>query len=91
MKNEIDIHRALRVFNKVTTLGDKQSDSTESVYRLCGLNAVTDFDGYTISLSDVQVRLDIFFHNKYKFDYPNNEALENFLARFTDVEKYINN
>ena len=65
MKNEIDIHRALRVFNKVTTLGDKQSDSTESVYHLCGLNALTDFDGYTISLSDAQVRLDIFFHNKY--------------------------
>lgn len=81
MKNEIDIHRALRVFNKVATLGEKQSDNIQSVYRLCGLNALTDFDGYTISLSDAQVRLDIFFHNKYKFDYPNNEALENFLAR----------
>ena len=91
MKNEIDIHRALRVFNKVATLGEKQSDNIQSVYRLCGLNALTDFDGYTIILSDAQVRLDIFFHNKYKFDYPNNEALENFLARFTDVEKYSQN
>ncbi|MCT7940672.1 DUF3081 domain-containing protein [Shewanella holmiensis] len=91
MKNEIDIHRALRVFNKVATLGEKQSDNIQSVYRLCGLNALTDFDGYTISLSDAQVRLDIFFHKKYKFDYPNNEALENFLARFTDVEKYSQN
>jgi hypothetical protein len=52
---------------------------------------LTDFDGYTISLSDAQVRLDIFFHNKYKFDYPNHEALENFLTRFTDVEKYSKN
>ncbi|WP_434928296.1 DUF3081 family protein [Shewanella sp. HL-SH8] len=88
MKNEIDIHRALRVFNKVTQYGEKTSDTAESVYHLCGINALTGFDGYTITLSDVQVKLDIFFHNKYQFDYPNNEALDNFLKRFSDVEKF---
>ena len=86
MKNEIDIHRALRVFNSITLLGEKQTNDISASYQLCGINAETDFDGYTITLSDAQVCLTIYFHNKYQFDYPNNDALDNFLRRFSDIE-----
>ncbi|GGB52443.1 DUF3081 domain-containing protein [Shewanella inventionis] len=96
MKNEIDIHRALKVFNKVTQYGEKRTaksdDTQKSVfgndYYLCGITAQTDHDGYTIVLSDTQVSLTVFFHNKYQFEYPSNEALDNFLRRFSDVENY---
>lgn len=86
MKNEIDIHRALNVFNSITSLGDKQTNHYSASYQLCGIEAETDFDGYTITLRDAQVTLTIYFHNKYQFDYPNNDALDNFLRRFADVE-----
>ncbi|MCL1114564.1 MULTISPECIES: DUF3081 domain-containing protein [Shewanella] len=96
MKNEIDIHRALKVFNKVTQYGEKRmtanTDAKASVfgsdYYLCGISAQTDHDGYTIVLSDAQVSLTVFFHNKYQFEYPSNDALDNFLRRFNDVENY---
>jgi len=96
MKNEIDIQRALKVFNKVTQYGEKRVTSHEEDsnsiygdgYHLCGINAQTDHDGYTIVLSDAQVSLTVFFHNKYQFEYPTHDALDNFLRRFTDVESY---
>ncbi|GGP55097.1 DUF3081 domain-containing protein [Shewanella saliphila] len=96
MKNEIDIQRALKVFNKVTQYGEKRVTSHEEGsksiygdgYHLCGISAQTDHDGYTIVLSDAQVSLTVFFHNKYQFEYPTHDALDNFLRRFTDVESY---
>ena len=95
MKNEIDIQRVLRVFNKMTMLGEKHlgdgiqiDGSYDYHFGLCGMRAQTDFDGYTITLSDAQVSLTVFFHNKYQFDYPTIEALNHFLRRFSDVENY---
>ncbi|WP_158638097.1 DUF3081 family protein [Shewanella donghaensis] len=90
MKNSIDIYEALKVFNKITDMGEKipaEVGSTSS-YQLCGLNAETGFDGYTITLSDGRTSLTIFFHNKYQFDYPDNASFENFMARFKDVIKF---
>ncbi|NCO71511.1 MULTISPECIES: DUF3081 domain-containing protein [Shewanella] len=91
MKNEIDIHRALKVFNKVTQYGEKRALEDGfggHDYWLCGISAQTDHDGYTITLSDAQVSLTVFFHNKYQFEYPTNDALDNFLRRFNDVENF---
>ncbi|AZG34971.1 MAG: DUF3081 domain-containing protein [Shewanella psychromarinicola] len=91
MKNEIDIHRALKVFNKVTQHGEKRAIEDGHFghdYWLCGISAQTDHDGYTITLSDAQVSLTVFFHNKYQFEYPTSDALDNFLRRFNDVENY---
>ncbi|QDE32494.1 MULTISPECIES: DUF3081 family protein [Shewanella] len=94
MKNEIDIHRALKVFNKITQYGEKRAIESDDDghldhdYWLCGMSAQTDHDGYTISLSDAQASLTVFFHNKYQFEYPTNDALDNFLRRFNDIENY---
>ncbi|MDO6619728.1 MULTISPECIES: DUF3081 family protein [unclassified Shewanella] len=90
MKNAIDIYEALKVFNKITDMGQKlaAADGDNSSYELCGLNAQTGFDGYTIILSDGRTSLTIYFHNKYQFDYPDNAAFDNFMARFAEVMKY---
>lgn len=82
MKNEIDIQGALAVFNKITRLGEKQGEE----YHLNGLTAVTGADDYSVELRGQRVCLNIYFHNKYHFDYPNEQALENFMFAFHQIE-----
>lgn len=90
MKNAIDIYQALKVFNKITEFGEKHPGESgyNSTYHLCGLHAETGYDGYTITLSDGRTSLNIYFHNKYQFEYPDNEAFENFMRRFSEVIKH---
>lgn len=83
MKNQLDIQRLLRIFTLIQQHGDK----TEQGHLLHGLTASSDFDGYTLTISDQQVCLNLFFHSKYKFDYPNNQALETFERRLKQVEQ----
>jgi len=83
MKNQVDIQRLLRIFTLIQQYGEKTSQG----HQLLGLTATSDFEGYTLTISDQSVSLDLFFHNKYKFDYPNNQALETFERRLKQLEK----
>ena len=64
MQEDFDIKLALRVTDKIFSHGTRQGDN----YQFAGFTAWTDFDGYTITLSDENVKLNIYFHNKYEFD-----------------------
>lgn len=81
MKNEIDVHQALAVVNKITRDGVKQEGS----YHFEGLTVEPDSDGYTVVLTDGRTSLTLFFHNKYEFDYPDSTALESFMHRYWTV------
>ncbi|WP_299010454.1 DUF3081 family protein [uncultured Shewanella sp.] len=78
MKNEIDVHQALAVVNKITRDGVKK----DGVYHFEGLTVESDSDGYTVVLTDGRTSLTLFFHNKYEFDYPDSTAFENFMRRY---------
>lgn len=83
MKNEIDIHQILRVFDKIRQHGEQGGDG----HILQGVSASTDFDGYTIFLSDAQCSLTVYFHNKYNYEYPSDAALEDFNKRIRAIDK----
>lgn len=83
MEQKLDIKQALNVFQKVMDHGQRVDDE----YRLNGLFASTDFDGYTVFLRDDAVTLTLFFHNKYTFDFKRAADLDTFMQRLRDVER----
>ena len=83
MNKEVDVRKALRVFQKITEEGVKSGDH----YTMNGLKALTDFDGYTATICNDYVTLDIFFHNKFSFNYTNAKERETFLEKLNALDK----
>lgn len=83
MSKVIDVKLALRVFEKITSKGIK--DGYE--YTLDGLVAAQSYDGYTASIYNDYVRLDLLFHNKIKFSADNARQRELFLDKLKKLGK----
>ncbi len=83
MKNELDSKFVLRVFDKIRNHGTKQDDA----YFLEGVTARTDFDGYTLYLSDALVSLSFGFHNQYHIDYQDHEHFEQFEKKLKTINQ----
>lgn len=84
MKNEIDSKFVLQVFELIRLHGDKKQDS----YILGGIEASTDFDGYTLFLKDALVELSFGFHNQYHLNYAKEEHLEQFIKKLHAIENH---
>jgi hypothetical protein len=83
MSEKVNIKKALYAFNRIITEGYRNGDE----YSLNGLTAYTDFDGYTITIRNDYVRLDIFFHNKFSFDYTNSKERMLFLEKIDIMDR----
>ncbi|MGK0440338.1 MAG: hypothetical protein ACJA0N_000124 [Pseudohongiellaceae bacterium] len=83
MNEKIDIKIALLAFNTIISKGIKSGDE----YVLNGLTAHTDFDGYTVTIRNDYVRLDIHFHSKFSFDYSNNKEKTLFLEKINAMDR----
>lgn len=81
LERKIDARVALLAYQKIVEKGERDGDIT----RLGDLTARSDFDGYTIILSDGTVTARVLFHNKVAIDTPNGKALERFVQRLQDV------
>lgn len=76
---------ALLAFQIITDKGEK----AEEGYRLDGLTATSDIDGYTVQVSDGIVTAHAMFHQSLAIDTPNNRATKNFLSRVEQlIRKY---
>lgn len=82
MKNEVDSHFILKVFEKIRQHGNKQEDG----YHLGGVKASTDFDGYTVYIEDALVKLSFGFHNQYHYDYAQTEHAEAFERKLKAID-----
>ncbi|MCW8107234.1 DUF3081 domain-containing protein [Alteromonas ponticola] len=83
MKNELDAKFLLQVFEKIRQFGEKQDDK----YRLNGITAFTDLDGYTLFVEDPKVKLQFGFHNQYHFDYESSEHFEQFQKKLKQIDE----
>ncbi|MFT5084385.1 MAG: hypothetical protein ACI9Y1_002440 [Lentisphaeria bacterium] len=83
MNEKVNLKKSLRVFNKIITEGYRNGDE----YSLNGLNASMDFDGYTVTIRNDYVRLDIFFHNKISFDYSSRKERILFLEKIDVMDR----
>ncbi len=82
MKNDLDTKKLLRVFDKIRQNGE----STDGTYRLEGVKAYTDFDGYTVFIEDASVKLSFGFHNQYHYDYENKSQRESFDKKIDNID-----
>ncbi len=83
MKNELDIHQTLKVFQKIVKHGQKRGEG----HQLNGITALSDFDGYTIVLKDEKVCLTVHFHNKYDLESDNKLAEQEFFERLREIDR----
>lgn len=82
-KGLINAHQAIRVYQKIREHGTKNG----AEYALNGLSGSTDFDGYTVFLSDGKVSLSVHFHYKYTLDYKYPQALDAFIEKIRLIDK----
>lgn len=83
MDDKIQVKEALAVFGKITSRGTKIEDG----HVLNGIKATSDFDGYTIVLSNDYVKLTIFFHNRFTFDYSSAKERDSFMEKMHTIKK----
>lgn len=83
MKNELDSKFLLQVFEKIRQHGTKEGE----LYKLMGITAFTDYDGYTLYIEDVNVKLQFGFHNQYHFDYDTAEQFASFEKKLKQIDK----
>lgn len=83
MKNELDTKLVLRVFDKIRQSGNEK----EGKYRLEGIVAYTDLDGYTLFMNDANVAMQFGFHNQYHFDYQKADDFEAFEKKLKNIDK----
>jgi hypothetical protein len=86
MDEKVDIRKALRAFGIITAEGQR----TGNKYHLNGLTAYSDFDGYTITIASEYVSLDIFFHNKFSFNYSSRKEKALFLEKIDALDRLPN-
>ena len=81
MSKKLDVMQALQVVDKITVHGVKQGHG----YSLDGLHATPSYDGYTVTLSDKVVDLNIYFHNTFTFEYKTSKQLGEFMLKLERV------
>ena len=75
MRDKIDIRVVLRAIARIQAKGKPGLDDA-MVYR--GLELRSDYDGYTVVISNADVTLTVLFHNKYELTFRNRPALDDF-------------
>ena len=83
MDEKINIKKVLRAFSTIITEGRQVG----SKYHLNGLVAYSDFDGYTITICNDYVKLEVFFHSKFAFNYSNRKEKELFLEKIDALDR----
>ena len=74
MKDKIDVRLVLRAVARILEKG--QPTENGAAYR--GLRVESDYDGYTVTISNDAVRLNVLFHNRYEIDYRSTPAVDDF-------------
>ncbi len=81
-ETSVDVRQALRVFDKIQRYGQQR----ENEKQLFGVFASTGFDGYTVTLRDANVELNVLFHNKFNIEFKNRHFLKEFLAALSRID-----
>lgn len=83
MKNELDTREILNIFEKIKEHGEGEGGQ----YRLEGITAFTDHDGYTVYLEGHRTKLQTGFHNTYRLDYESQRDAEQFMKKLKFIDK----
>jgi hypothetical protein len=76
---------ALRVYQKILAHAGRQGDGPA----WHGVTALTDPDGYGVTLTDSTVSIRVLFHNRVAIQTPSSRALMRFRKRLADIDAEI--
>ncbi len=76
---------ALRVYQKILA----QAERSEAAPAWKGVTALTDPDGYGVTLTDGTVSIRVLFHNRVAIQTPSSRALMRFRKRLADIDTGI--
>ena len=68
------IHRYLSLFDYLISHGAK----TDGKYKINGLTAWHDLDGYTCFIGYKDLMMTLYFHNKFSIEYEDSKTLKHF-------------
>lgn len=83
LDNKVNVAKALRVYQKVVNEGERNQD--QFVWK--GLSVGSDWDGYSINLSEGRVNLQIFFHQRFSLEAPNRKEASLFLKKLDRLDQ----
>ena len=83
MKNELDSTKILHAYEKIMENGSPTEHG--KIYE--GVEAMSDYDGYTIYLRGNGVELSVGFHNTYHLEYDQAHLKESFLKKLALLSK----
>jgi hypothetical protein len=83
MDEKIYVRRAFRAFGVILAEGKRVGNE----YHLNGLVAYADHDGYTVTIRNDYVQLDVFFHNKFSFNYSSRKEKSLFLEKINALDR----
>lgn len=79
---KLDMVKTLSVSNYILDKGERMSAGH---YVYSGLQARHDHDGYTLTLFDSDVELNLFFHNKYQANFDRRSQFDAFLHKIDRI------
>jgi hypothetical protein len=80
-EHKVESKKFLELYELIRKNGDK----TELGHRFEGLEAYTDFDGYSVYVTDGFVTLKIGFHNTHHMDYLTQLQLDDFFTKVNRI------
>ena len=83
MDKKLDKQQALRAYAKIA----EYCEQTNSGHYLLGVHAESDFDGYSLTLRDKHVTLNLHFHNTYAFEFECTKKLDTFIDKIQRIDK----
>ena len=81
VEHKIESKKFLELYEKIKQKGDK----TDLGHKLQRLEAYTDFDGYSIYITDGIVTVKIAFHNTHNMDFQTQLQLDEFFEKVNKV------
>ncbi len=75
--------QALRAYQYIIDHGERDQGG----HVLCGITAQTDYDGYSMTLSDGETTLRLLFHNKIRIDTSGRRALLAFRKKLAALKE----
>ena len=83
MSDKVDVRQALRVFNTIMEHGEQRGGESH----LGGIIASAGYDGYTVTLRNDYVTLNVYFHNKFSLDFSSRQQLMLFLDKLAALDR----
>ncbi|MGC9422999.1 MULTISPECIES: DUF3081 domain-containing protein [Vibrio] len=83
MKNELEPSKILQAYESIMTHGTPTEYG--KIYQ--GVEAFSDYDGYTVYMRGNGVELKVGFHNTYHLDYDQEHLRDSFLKKIASLVK----